>query len=225
MTRAKNYFAWQSSLVIRELGQRVVEVGCGIGNFTRRLLHRDLVIALDIEPPCVQTLRESYPGQPNLHAFACEVPSEAFEQLARFHPDSCVCLNVLEHIQDDAAALRSMASILAPGGVIVLLVPAFEALYGPIDHNLGHYRRYTRASLSALARSTGLDIVKLHYLNTAGFFGWWLNARLFHRQTQSDGQIYFFDRFLVPILSRLEGALTPPFGQSLFAVMRKQAAP
>ena len=68
MTRAVNYFAWQSRLVVRELGQRVVEVGCGIGNFTGLLLDRELVVALDCEDACVQSLRERYPGQRNLQA-------------------------------------------------------------------------------------------------------------------------------------------------------------
>jgi SAM-dependent methyltransferase len=154
MARATNYFAWQSRLVLRHLGRRVVEVGCGIGNFTGMLLDRDVVVAVDVEPACVQSLRERYPDQPNLHAFV----AEDIRGLARFAPDSVVCLNVLEHIADDGEALRRMASILSPGGVIVLLVPAFPALFGPIDRNLGHYRRYTRKSLANLAEACGLHV-------------------------------------------------------------------
>ena len=223
MTRAKNYFAWQSRLVARELGQRVVEVGCGIGNFTGLLLDRELVVALDREEACVQILRERYPGRDNLHALTCEPGDGAFRDLARFQPDSVVCINVLEHIADDGAGLAAMASILAPGGAIVLLVPAFPALYGPIDRNLGHYRRYRRGSLARLARAAGLRLVKAHYLNAAGFFGWWVNAHILKRQAQSDGQIAVFDRCLVPILSALEGAVKPPFGQSLLTVLRRPA--
>jgi hypothetical protein len=114
-----------------------------------------------------------------------------------------------------------MASILAPGGAIVLLVPAFQALYGPIDWNLGHHRRYDRAAIAGLAQATGLLIKKLHYVNFAGFFGWWLNSHVFRREAQSEGQIAVFDRCLVPILSRIEGLAPPPFGQSLFTVLRK----
>jgi SAM-dependent methyltransferase len=221
MTRATNYFAWQSRLVVRELGQRVVEVGCGIGNFTGLLLDRELVIAVDREEACVESLRERFPAHPNLLALTCEVPSRGFRDLGRYRPDSVVCVNVLEHIGDHAAALRSMAEILAPGGAIVLLVPAFDALYGSIDRNLGHYRRYRRSSLTALARGAGLDVRKLHYVNAAGFFGWWVNARLLKRETQSDGQIAVFDRWIVPVLSTIESAVPPPFGQSLLAVLRR----
>lgn len=221
MSRAKNYFAWQGRLVLGELGRRVVEVGCGLGNFTRLLFDRDLVIAADVEPPCVERLRQRYPNQANLRAFACDVGSPAFLELRKFQPDSCVCLNVLEHIEDDGGALNAMASILAPGGNIVLLVPAFQSLYGPIDRNLGHYRRYNRASIARLAESSRLRVKKAHYMNLVGFFGWWANARVFRREAQSEGQIELFDRYLVPVMSALEDRVRPPFGQSLFVVLRK----
>ena len=218
MAQARNYIAWQRRLVSPELGQRVIEVGCGIGNFTQLLLDREFVAAVDIEPACIARLRERFPG---LYAEACAPGSVAFAQLARFAPDSCVCMNVLEHIADDRAALAAMASVLVPGGVIVLLVPAFAALYGPIDRNLDHARRYNRAGLCALARDCGLEVRKLHYVNAVGFFGWWLNAHIFRREAQSRTQIEIFDRYIVPWLSRLEAIVPPPFGQSLLAVLCK----
>ena len=221
MARARHYFAWQHRLAARELGRRVLEVGCGVGNFTGTLLDREAVIALDIEPACIARLRERYPGRANLHSVVGAVGGPGFADLARFEPDSCVCLNVLEHIQDDGAALAAMAGVLGPGGVIVLLVPAFPALYGPIDRNLGHYRRYTRRSLGAAAAAAGLRVRKAHYLNSAGFFGWWWNARVLRLEAQSETQIEFFDRYLVPLLARLEEWVPPPFGQSLFAVLAK----
>lgn len=221
MTHARNYFAWQRRLVTRELGRRVVEVGCGLGNFTEMLLDRDVVIAVDAEPGCIERLKERYPNRNNLHAFNCDARSPAFAELATFRPDSCVCLNVLEHIHDDAGALQAMASLLAPGGVIVLLVPAFQALYGPIDRNLGHCRRYSRRSLIRLAEAAGLRIRRAHYMNFLGFFGWWANAHVLRREAQSERQIGIFDRYLVPVLSRLEDWVRPPFGQSLFVVLEK----
>jgi SAM-dependent methyltransferase len=221
MTRAKNYFAWQSRLVVRELGRRVVEVGCGIGNFTGLLLDRELVLSVDREEVCVEHLRDRFLGQPNLKVVVCGPGSDAFRELGRYRPDSVVCVNVLEHIEDDAAALRAMAEILTPDGVIVLLVPAFEALYGPIDRNLGHYRRYRRGAVRRLANSVGLEVRKLHYVNAIGLFGWWVNARVLKRETQSDGQIAIFDRWMVPIFSAIEGAIPPPFGQSILAVLRR----
>jgi len=221
MAQAANYFAWQGRLVAPHLGQRVIEVGCGIGNFTSMLLDRETVLAVDVDPACVERLRERYSNRPNLDAFVCEPGTAEFADLAHWRLDSCVCLNVLEHIDNDARALEAMASVLVPAGAIVLLVPAFQSLYGPIDKNLSHCRRYSRKTLAALAHRAGLRVEKLHYVNAVGFFGWWINAHVFRREAQSERQIRIFDRCVVPWLSRLEAIAPPPFGQSLFAVLRK----
>jgi SAM-dependent methyltransferase len=219
MARAKNYFAWHQRLVTKELGQRVLDLGCGIGNFTSALLDRELVVAVDLEPDCIERLRERYPRQHNLHALVGDASCLRIRDLAQLRLDSCVCLNVLEHIKDDVAIVRSLASFLKPGAAIVLLLPAFPVLYGPIDTNLGHYRRYTRRSVRALASAAGVRVKRARYLNTVGFFGWWFNARVLRREAQSGRQIEFFDRYIVPVLSRVEQIVPPPFGQSLFVVL------
>jgi SAM-dependent methyltransferase len=219
MARAKNYFAWLSRLVLPELGQRVIEVGCGIGNFTGALLDREIVIATDAEPECIERLRRRYPHETNLRTLPYGVASSQFSTLASFRADSCVCMNVLEHIEDDAGALRSMAAVLSPPARIALFVPAFPSLYGPADGNMGHYRRYTRKSLHAVAEAAGLRVLNARYVNLAGFFGWWTNAHVFRRADLPATQIELFDWLIVPVLSRAEAVFHPPFGQSLFAVL------
>lgn len=220
MTPAKNYFAWQSRLVTRELGTRVLEVGCGIGNFTKQLLDRESVIAVDLDEACVDVLRSRFRDRRNVYAAVCDVCSDEFRALARFRPDSCVALNVLEHVEDDRGALERIASVVGSGGAIILMVPAFEALYGPIDRNLGHRRRYSAKSLRATAEAAGLELKKLRFVNSVGFFGWWINARVLRLQKQSAGQIGIFDRWIVPAMSRIEDRVKLPFGQSLLAVLQ-----
>jgi hypothetical protein len=111
--------------------------------------------------------------------------------------------------------------VLAPGGVVILLVPACPSLYGRIDELLGHHRRYTRASMARLAAETGLTVKTSYYVNAVGFLGWWTNAHILKRDTQSPAQIQFFDRYVVPVASRFERVIPPPFGQSLFVVLKK----
>jgi 2-polyprenyl-3-methyl-5-hydroxy-6-metoxy-1,4-benzoquinol methylase len=222
MAAAVNYFAWQARLVKPYLGRRVMEIGCGCGNFTRNILDREAVLALDTDHDCLDRIRHRFPGQNNLRSLLCDADDlRSFDEARSFQADSIVCLNVLEHIEDDRGAVASMASLLPPGGLIVLIVPAFPSLYGPIDRKLDHFRRYRRASMMKLANDCSLEIKKLHYMNFAGFFGWWFNARIAKREIQSAAQIAFYDKMIVPILSRLEAAVAPPFGQSLFAVFRK----
>jgi len=226
MAEAKNYFAWQCRLVTRELGRRVIEIGCGIGNFTGMLLDREAVLAVDNEPRCIEQMEARYASAANLQVLnvdwgAPDWEERAFPLLSGFGADCCVCLNVLEHIENDREALCHMAAILQPGSVVVLLVPAFPCLYGPIDRQLGHYRRYTRETVGQLAVASGLLLENTRYMNMIGFFGWWANSHIFRREAQSAGQIAFFDRCVVPLSSRLETLVAPPFGQSLLVVMRK----
>ena len=220
MSAAKNYFAWQATLVLPKLGRRVLEVGCGTGNFTARIMDRELVVALDHEPRMLERLRERFPNAQNLRTVLADAgDEETLAQLATLQLDSCVCLNVLEHVRDDAAALRAMARAIRPGAPIALIVPAFPSLYGPVDRKLGHFRRYTRTSLAATAHNARLAIREMQYLNVAGFFGWWLNARVLKRDAQSAAQIALFDRWIVPAAARIESVFGAPFGQSLFAVL------
>jgi SAM-dependent methyltransferase len=221
MRFAGNYFDWQARLVVPHVGQRVIEIGCGLGNFTRYLLDRELVVGIDIEPACAEQWQRAFPGQTNLIGTAMDATDPAFLELKQHRPDTVVCLNVLEHIEDDVTALRHMHSVLPKGGRALLIVPAYEGLYGPIDHNLGHYRRYSKKPFAELASSLGFH-ASLKYMNMVGCLGWWMNAKILKKTEQSEDQIKFFDSAIVPVLSRLEAAIAPPFGQSIFAVLQKQ---
>lgn len=221
MQRASRYFAWQAELAARHLGRRVLEVGCGVGNFTSHLLTRDLVIGLDVVPECVEAHRRRFAGNARIERILLDILDPAILALKERAVDSIACLNVLEHIRDDELALQHMHAVLPRGGRAVFILPAFPALYGPIDRNLGHYRRYSKGTWKRLAESVGFRPVIADYMNVPGFFGWWINAHLLKKESQSAQQIAFFDSLVVPLCSRLEAAVKPPFGQSIFTVLER----
>lgn len=221
MTKARRYFAWQSNMSAKALGRRVLEVGCGLGNFTEFLLDREAIVGIDIDEECVRLHRERFSGKGHVKSRVLDALDPAFLELAGENIDSVACLNVLEHISDDRLTLERFQQILPSGGRVVLLVPAFKALYGPIDANLGHYRRYTKRSLRETAEAAGLRAIELRFMNSVGFLGWWANAKLLPREEQSEGQIGLFDNWIVPILARVESMVEPPVGQSIFAVLEK----
>jgi SAM-dependent methyltransferase len=222
MRSAKRYFLWQSQIAEGELGRRVLEVGCGLGNFSDHLQGRELVVGIDVDESCISRWRERFADREHYIGLVLNAENPEFLKLQRHNIDSIACLNVLEHIEQDELVLRNMHSILPKGGRVVLIVPAFEALYGEIDARLGHYRRYTRKSLRRVAESTGFRTRRLRFMNTVGFFGWWVNAKISRRSEQSEQQIAFFDSRIVPVISRLEKWMTPPFGQSIVATFEKQ---
>lgn len=221
MDHAKRYFEWQFKMAEGNLSHRVLEVGCGLGNFTQHLIERDFVACIDIEPRCVETHRKRFAGRSNLASICLDILSPDFSELRKYEPSSIACLNVLEHVRDDAMALDQMNAVLPPGGTVVLIVPAFQFLLGPIDEKLGHYRRYSKRSLTQVAQKAGFQPRALRYINSIGFFGWWFNARVLKRAEQSTAQIKMFDSLVVPVLSRVERWIEPPVGLSIFTVLVK----
>jgi 2-polyprenyl-3-methyl-5-hydroxy-6-metoxy-1,4-benzoquinol methylase len=223
MKKATRYFEWQFRLAEAQLGRRVLEIGCGLGNFTRHLLNRELVLGVDVEEECIAQRSSDFADYPNLVSMCLDVQDPAFLRLREYAPDSVACLNVLEHVKDHVLALTHMHAVLSPGGKAVLIVPAFESLYGPIDERLGHFRRYSKQSMARAAAEAGFRIKTLRYMNAVGFFGWWVNAHLLKKTEQSEGQIALFDSMVVPVMSKLEGWMEPPVGQSILAVLEKPA--
>jgi ubiquinone/menaquinone biosynthesis C-methylase UbiE len=223
MQKAERYFAWQARVALEHVGQRVIEVGCGTGNFTRHMLDRQSILGLDVVKDCVIHLRERLGNPKNVETQILDIQDPAFLALRDFRADTVVCLNVLEHICDDKRALRHMLEVLQPGGRAIFLLPASEALYGPIDQKLGHFRRYSKRLWRELAQSTGFRVKICRNFNFPGFFGWWANAKIFKHEHQSAAQIEFFDSKVVPIISRVERRIEPPVGQSIFTVLEKPA--
>jgi SAM-dependent methyltransferase len=224
MKLAGNYFDWQRRMTLPHLGRRVLEIGCGMGNFTQHLVDREMVVGIDVVDDCVTEHRKRLGHYPNIVCLNRDVLDPSFAELREYRPDSVVCLNVLEHISDDFLALRHMHSVLPAGGRAVLIVPASEALYGLIDAKLGHYRRYSKKSLREVAGRAGFEAFRLRYMNFIGYFGWWANSHVFKRTEQSTAQIVFFDSKIVPVQAKIEDRIEPPFGQSLFCVFVKSQA-
>jgi hypothetical protein len=73
-----------------------------------------------------------------------------------------------------------------------------------------------------LAERSGFKVKTLRFMNSVGFFGWWFNARIRKAAVQSEDQIRLFDRYVVPVMRRIEAVVPPPLGQSLFAVLTKR---
>jgi SAM-dependent methyltransferase len=219
MQQAKNYQRWQMRLLAPYLGPSVLEVGGGIGTFTCELARRAAsVVSLEPNAYCFAQLQERTRKLPNVQALDIPVETLSTALPSDWRADAVVCMNVLEHIRDDVAALRVFSGRLRRSGCVIITVPAGAWAYGEIDRRLGHYRRYDKRTLRSAFEQAGLQIRQLRYFNSIGIWAWWWNAKCGGLRAQSDFQIKVFDRGIVPWLSRIEGILPPPVGQSLLAV-------
>jgi len=221
MSRAVNYAEWIFSKFRDLLGKRVVEIGAGIGNFTGKFIDKELVIAVDNYKPCIDYIRNRFADNNNIVPFEGSIDSPLILGLSVYLPDTIVCINVLEHVENDIAALKNMFSLLTEGGKLILLVPAFQFLYGTIDHLVGHYRRYNKHEIETKLITAGFDVKSVSYMNCIAPFAWYLNNRILKKEEESLPQVILYDRFVVPWLRKIEQILIPPFGLSIVAVGEK----
>jgi glycosyltransferase involved in cell wall biosynthesis len=219
MSQAQRYNRWMFQQLSPHVGQRVLEIGSGIGSLTRHLLGRELVIASDVDPQYLRMLGHTFERHTRVRPVYLDLADFDPASLADHRLDTIVCLNVLEHVEDDRAALARIHATLAPGGRLVLLVPAHRRLYGGIDRAIHHYRRYDRADLIARLQGAGFTVERTWFFNRLGALGWYLNSVVLRRRRVPGLQLRLQD-LLVPFL-RAESALPLPFGLSLIAVGRK----
>lgn len=221
MSGAVNYRQWIFSLYSKYLGQRIVEIGAGIGSYTGMFLDRELVIAVDNYEPCIEYLKSRFSRNNNVIPLKIDVSAQEAMELRHYNPDTIICINVLEHILDDNKALFQMSSMLNDNRRLILIVPAHRFLYGSIDRSVGHHRRYSKQKLREKMTSAGFKIREMFYMNSIAVPAWFLNNRILKRKEESPAQVLFFDRLIVPWLKAIEHAIKPPFGLSLFAIADK----
>ncbi len=219
LSRAERYNRWMLEQLAPWLGQRVLEIGSGIGSFTRYLVGRELVVATDVNPRYLRILRNTFDRHTRVDVETLDLMSFDPAPFAERGLDTILCLNVLEHIEDDRGALRRLHTALAPGGRLLLLVPAHPRLYGAIDRAIDHHRRYEPAGLVAKLEEAGFRVEHTQFFNRMGVLGWYLNSVLLRRTKVPAFQLHL-QNLLVPVL-RAEAALPLPFGLSLIAVARR----
>ncbi len=204
-------------------GDRILEVGSGTGNITQFLLQRAAVTATDIHADALSRLDDQFSAYDGFSVRTWDVSRPLPDDLVFDNFDTVVCLNVLEHVEDDVAALKNMRPALQfSGGRLVLLVPAGPALYSPLDEGLGHFRRYEADGLKTLLESTGYEIETSMSFNALGMLGWFVNGRVLKRNRLPVGQLAIYEH-LAPLALPIERRLALPFGLSLVIIARPRA--
>jgi SAM-dependent methyltransferase len=220
VAEATNYYRWIIDSFSPALGERIVEAGAGIGTVAelvlRRASPREMLL---IEPAGnnIPELGRRFGDDPRVtihHGYLEDLGTT-------ISPDTVIAVNVMEHVEHDAEFLRAAQRTLAPGGALLLLVPAVPAIFGSLDRAFDHYRRYTRSGLRESLLTAGFEIETLYYLNMIGVAAWFAAGRILRRTTLGRPQVQFYDRLVIPWLRRVESLIHPPIGQSLLAIARK----
>jgi glycosyltransferase involved in cell wall biosynthesis/phospholipid N-methyltransferase len=223
LSQTPRFNRWMADTIRPWVGARVIEIGAGMGNLTQHLApRREVYIASDIDTEHLARLRVRFQHRPNVKVQCCDLSAAAdFVPLAG-RADTVICLNVLEHIEDDAAGLANIASALAAGGTAIVLVPQDQALYGTLDEVLGHVRRYSEGELRAKMEAAGLSVERMVDFNRITRPGWWLTGRVFQGRQTSRTALRILDR-LVWVWRRIDRAL-PWRAVSVIGIARKRGS-
>lgn len=219
---ARQFNRWMYETILPHCQGTILEIGSGIGNISEFFLAAGHPICLsDIRPNYVDILTEKYGHYPNLRSvLLMDLVDPDFDR--QFQPeletfDTIFALNVVEHIQDDELAVRNAGKLLKTGGKLIILVPAFQALYNRFDEELAHFRRYRMDTLDAVLQKSGLTVVHHQYFNFPGIFGWWLSGRILRKKTIPKGQMKLYDQ-LVPLFRIVDKVLLNQVGLSVISV-------
>jgi len=215
---AKNWKEYWSSMISAHIFGDVLEVGAGMGANTSFLKSSCVTSWTCLDPDVALTLqmRENFQRHPDLRDCRIEVGStETIENGERF--DAILYIDVLEHISDDKGEVQRACRLLRPGGRLIVLAPAYQWLYTPFDHAIGHIRRYTKSSLR-LCSTQNCRLMEMIYLDSAGILASAGN-RLFLKQSMPTArQILLWDRYLVPISRMIDRLILHALGKSILAV-------
>jgi len=216
LTAARRYRRYLFSQLAPYLGQNVLEVGAGLGDFSAQLVDRERLVVSDSDPVCLRALEERFSGRPGVEV----VSGEPAELKVEPPVDTVVAINLLERLADDAAALRGMAETVVPGGNLLVLVAGYPQLAGPFDRALGHVRRYTPDGLRAAVEAAGLLPEVVRPVNFLGGVAWWAAVRVGRQGRPTPALVRLYDRLVIPAERLLERRVRPGFGQSVLCVAR-----
>lgn len=219
LSHTPNFNRWMADRLKPWVGDDVLEIGAGLGSLTWQLLpRRRRYLASDIDPVYLDYLRKRYAGLTRIEVARIDLaePDDFAPWEGQF--DTVVALNVVEHIEDDAAALAHIRRALKPGGRACILVPRGRWLYGSLDRVLEHYRRYTPAELADKLRAAGFELETQFGFNAITVPAWFVNGRILRRTRFGRFQLKVFDS-TVWLWRRLDRWIPWP-GISLIAIGR-----
>ncbi|MAY63384.1 MAG: methyltransferase type 12 [Rhizobiales bacterium] len=216
---ASNWKNYWSSMISPFLGETVLDVGAGLGSTIRAAAgpKQKRWVAIEPDDSLAEELRAGV-GDGTLPS-SVEVVTGTLDAVEeKFH--SVLYIDVLEHIEDDKTEMQKAIERVLPGGNLIVLSPAHQFLYTPFDEGIGHFRRYSKATLSA-CQPDGSEQVLLRYLDGVGIAASLANRMLLQQSMPTQSQIAKWDKFMVPVSRVIDPMTGYHIGKSVLAVWRR----
>ena len=202
-------------LVKKYMKENRLEVGAGIGSFTNNYKDKFSKITLtELDKKNVLILKKRF--KKSKIKIYCDYTKKIKNKF-----NTILYMNVLEHIKNDLKEIKIALSKLNKNGYLIILVPAHDKLYTKFDHEIGHFRRYEIDFFRKLNLKKN-KIIKLHYLDSSGYFLYFLNKIFFKEETYpSKYKIFIWDKFFTPISFVIDKLLNFRFGKNILCIIKK----
>ena len=219
--QAMNWKRYVAEKVQPYLGKKVLEVGAGMGSFTRHLCSGRERQWLCLEPDIALAEKIEQKVQKGIIPSCCEVSVGKVVNLPTYQLfDTIIYLDVLEHIEDDESEVQEAINHLSDKGNLVILSPAHNFLLTSFDESIGHFRRYNRTTLENLVPAS-VRLVSLRYLDSVGILTLMANRLFLRSKMPTQNQIQFWDRIIVPFSKFLDPLTGFCMGKSILVVWQK----
>jgi len=218
---AKNWKAYWSDRIRPYLSGDVLEAGAGIGSNTGVLSSgtSGRWVCMEPDPDLLATLSGNVKRMTGSREYESVCGTLAsLDENDMF--DTIVYIDVLEHIEDDAAELSRAAQRLRPGGRVIVLSPAHQWLFTPFDAAIGHFRRYNRSSLRK-ASPPGLRTESIFYLDACGIAASSVNQLFLRQSMPTAEQIGMWDKWIIPASRVVDPIFGYGLGKSIVGIWQK----
>jgi len=202
----------------------ILDIGSGLGNVAEYFSADNSlqIIVSDASDTMLEELKERFSNRKNYRFLKLDIgDSHCLSTQPPATIDTITCINVLEHIENDAIALMNMRHLLRHHGSLLLLVPAMPIIYGTLDQLSGHYRRYTKKELNKKIGSAHFHIKTQYYMNLFGVATWFLANKIAKQKKVFGSACAFLDK-IIPAIEQIEKLCRPAFGQSIVTVCTKE---
>lgn len=217
MNLAINYNDYLSSLIFKYAknihSPKILDIGAGYGYFAKRISYKfPKIVCIEPDISQAQIIRSK----------ELEVKKALFG-LKKESFDFIYTLNVLEHIKNDVSSVKNWVRYLKPGGLILIYVPAFQVLFSSMDKKVGHFRRYRKSELEAIANHLNLSIVELKYADSLGFLISLVYKFIGDKGGEiSPGALKIYDKFIFPLSVKLDKFFNFVVGKNVYIVLKKE---
>lgn len=226
ISAADKFNRWMFETIAPHCSGKILEIGSGIGNISKYFIERgDQILLTDLRTSYIDQLEENYSDKENIIGIEkVDLVADDFEDryselIGSF--DTVFALNVIEHIEDDTRALINASKLLTANGKIVILVPAYQALFNQFDVELEHFRRYTKKTIARVFDQAHLDMDKQHYFNAVGILGWFVTGKVLRKKQIPGGQMNLYNTF-VPVIKLIDKVILETVGLSVITVGHKR---